>query len=71
MSQLDVSERSLELYDHYSAAGYKALKTLLDIGKNSTDGEVRTIYTSDCLQPVVGILESTKLSLYKQEFFYA
>ena len=28
--QLDVSKRSLELYDHYSTAGYKALKTLLD-----------------------------------------
>ena len=66
-----VSERSLESCDHYSAVSYKA-KTLLDKGKNTADGEVRTIYTADCLQPVVRILESTvaKLPLYIAEFFY-
>ena len=53
--QLDVSKRSLELYDHYSTAGYKALKTLLDKWKNTAQGEVRIIYTSDCLQSVAGI----------------
>ena len=63
--QLDVSEHSLESHEHYSVAGYKALKTLLDKLKHKAEGEVRTVYTDDSLQSVVGILESNKLHLYK------
>ena len=63
--QLDVTERSLESYEHYSAAGYKALKALLDKECNTAEGDVRNMYTADCIQTVVGILEGTKLPLFK------
>lgn len=63
--QLDVSEPSLVLYEHYSAVGYNALKALLDKECNTAEGDVRNMYTADCIQTVVGILEGTKLPLYK------
>ena len=63
--QLDVSERSLESYEHYSAAGYKALKALLDKECKTAEGDMRNMYNADCVQTVVRILEGTKLPLYK------
>ena len=63
--QLDVSEPSLVLYEHYSAVGYNALKALLDKECNTAEGDVRNMYTANCIQTVVGILEGTKHPLYK------
>lgn len=60
--QINVSEQSLQMYDSYSATGYKALKILLDKDKDTAEGDV---YTADSIQAVVGILQSTKLPLYK------
>ena len=58
LPQLDVSERSLQSYDFYSATGYKTLKTLLYI-------EERDVHTADCLKAIVESLESIKLPFYK------
>jgi len=66
--QLDVSKRSLELYDHYS--GYKALKTLLDKRKNTAEGEVRIIYTSDCLQSVAAWNSFVQVRVILRSRFY-
>ncbi|XP_020611971.1 uncharacterized protein LOC110050397 [Orbicella faveolata] len=50
---LDVSEQTLRLYEFYSATGYKALKAMLVVEKERAG---RDVYTTDCLQAVVGTL---------------
>ena len=42
---------------------------LLDKEKNAAEGQVRSIYTADCLQPVVRVLESTNLPFTSNRFF--
>ena len=59
---LDVSEQTLRLYKFYSATGYKALKAMLVVEKERAG---RDVYTTDCLQAVVGTLTSTKLPFFK------
>ena len=59
---LDLSEESLRSYEFYSAIGYKALTVKLAVEKERAG---RDVYTTDCLQAVVGTLASTKLPFYK------
>ena len=65
--QLHVSEQSIQSYHFYSATGYKALKTLLDV---EMDRAMQDVFTNDCLQAAIGTLESTKLPFYKFLFFF-
>ena len=41
------------------------MKALLDKECNTEEGDVRNMYTADCIVTVVGILKVTKLPLYK------